>query len=840
MQYNLEKLFPVTKGILLRVVHHELIKHLLTDSRKLTGKPQATLFFAIKGDRQDGHKYIQELYEKGVINFIIEADIDITKYPAANIIRVNSTLMALQQICAFHRSHFHIPIVGITGSNGKTIVKEWLAQILEEDYKICKSPKSYNSQIGVPLSVWQLNSTHQLGIFEAGISQPGEMENLEKIIKPDIGIFTNIGSAHDQGFLNRKQKVVEKMQLFKNCHTLIYCRDHSEINDAAVAFHERIRDVSGKSERFNLFTWSTKNDADLFISAIEKINTGSKLTCNYFGKSFELLIPFIDSASTENAIHCLSLMLHLQVPIEKIAESLHRLTAVAMRLELKEANNNCAVINDSYSNDISSLAIALDFLSQQQQHQNKTVILSDILQSGKTEFELYEEVAHLLKLSSIKRFIGIGKALRRQEKLFSTLEAEKNFYESTEEFIQQFPVSQFNNETILLKGARVYAFEKISGLLEKRAHETVLEINLNALTHNLKTYQSLLKPETKVMAMVKAFSYGSGSFEIANTLQYNKVDYLAVAYADEGVELRNAGIHLPIMVMCPEQSSFDSIIKNKLEPEIYSLELLKQLAHLLNTYYSGSKMIPLSIHLELDTGMKRLGFVEAELGELFELLKQHENILKVESVFTHLAASEDELEDEFTHQQLEQFNHMVGMIKKTLPYEVVVHALNSSGVARFSKKYQYDMVRLGIGLYGYDGSGKKLPLQVVSTLKTTVLQVKEVNKNETVGYNRKGHLSKKGKIAVVGIGYADGLHRVLGNKKGSMLVNGKMANVVGSICMDMCMLDITQHGNVLPGDEVIVFGSELPIEKLADWEGTIPYEILTNISKRVKRVYFED
>ncbi|MEY2828713.1 MAG: hypothetical protein RIQ33_571, partial [Bacteroidota bacterium] len=745
-----------------------------------------------------------------------------------------------QQITIYHRQQFQIPIIGITGSNGKTVVKEWLYQLLENDFKIVRSPKSYNSQIGVPLSIWQINNTYQIGIFEAGISQPYEMQNLEKIIKPTIGIFTNIGEAHSEGFLNIRQKINEKLQLFAFANHIIYCKDYEELHNAAVNFKSKIVN-DGDANRFNLFSWSFKTEADLKIK--EVISEGMKTTIHaaFNQTEISITIPFSDKASIENAINCWAYLLLQQYDNEIINQRMQQLTNIGMRLELKEANNNCSLINDSYNSDINSISIALDFLHQQKQHEKHTVILSDILQSGKSDYDLYAEIIELLKAKHINRFIGIGKNICKQHKQFATIEnMDLHFYPDTTNFIQDFDVQQFNNEAILLKGARVFEFEKISQLLEKKAHETILEINLSAIVHNFKTYQALLKPKTKIMVMVKAFSYGSGSFEIANILQFHNADYLAVAYADEGVELRNNGINLPIMVMCPEQRSFDTIIKNRLEPEIYSLDILQDLINTLEKYYIGYDLLPLPIHIKLDTGMRRLGFEESDLNSLLSKLIEHKKIIQVKSVFSHLSASESSEHDAFSQYQCNLFEKLTTKIEKKLGYNFLKHILNSGGIVRHNA-YQMDMVRLGIGLYGFDSAEQiQHKLKNVSTLKTTVLQVKNINADETIGYSRKGKLNDIGKIATVGIGYADGYRRVLGNGKSRMLVNGKLANTVGNICMDMCMLDVSDIHSIKAGDVVTVFGENPSLQQLATWEGSILYEILTGISKRVKRIYFEE
>jgi len=830
-EYKIAEIVKATGGKLLsRSKKETCINELLLDSRKLI-HPTQTLFFALSGQKLDGHDYIEELYKKGVRNFVITKEQNTEKLAEANFVLVKDAVVALQKLAGFHRSKFNLPVIAVTGSNGKTIVKEWLYQLLHEDYNIVRNPKSYNSQIGVPLSLWLIDSENTLGIFEAGISEPGEMQKLEKIIKPNIGVFTNIGEAHSEGFLNVKHKTKEKLTLFTKCDVLIYCKDYPDINQSLGEINA-LRD-----EPVKVMSWSMSADADLHVSSVMQKDNHSFIHCIYNGRELDFDIPFADKASVENAIHCACVMLYLGKEFAVIRERMKHLTGIKMRLEMRDAINNCSLINDTYNSDIGSLKIAIDFLKQQNQHPKKTVILSDILQSGRGEIELYSEVAALIEESKVNRLIGIGSALHRQKKLFEKNESlQFETYETTEDFLRHMDSSRFTNEVILLKGARKFRFEVIGKFLEKKAHETVLEINLNALTHNLKLYQSLLKPETKIMAMVKAFSYGSGSFEIANQLQFNRVDYLAVAYADEGVELRKNGITLPIMVMNPEQRSFESMIQYNLEPEIYSLSLLEKFSEVLALLRGPEDKY--KIHLELETGMNRLGFVKEEIPALLEKIKANPQ-LQIASVFSHLAASEDKAYDEFTKEQIKNFEALSKTICDAFDYKILRHILNSNGITRHTKA-QFDMVRLGIGLYGIDSSQKiGGQLMNVSTLKTTISQIKHVKKGDTVGYGRVGKVSKDKTIATVGIGYADGLSRKLSDKNGRMLVNGKLVPVIGNVCMDMTMLDITGV-DAHAGDEVIVFGNNPTVEEVAEAAETIPYEILTGISARVKRIYFQE
>ncbi len=809
-----------------------IIEYLLPDSRKVLF-PATSLFFALKGPRRNGHSFLSEAYDKGVRNFVVSQEAGSNLPPDANIIIVKDTLQALQTLAAWHRKQFSFPVIGITGSNGKTIVKEWLNQLLEEKYAIVRSPKSYNSQTGVPLSVWQMNSQYTLGLFEAGISQGSEMDKLEKIIQPDIGIFTNIGEAHSGGFFNLRQKVKEKLQLFSHAQTLIYCSDYPEINEAVVELVQQLRNQPG--DKLNLFTWSTKTDATFRISSLMKDDAFTYVTALYKETELSFKIPFTDDASLENAITCYCTLLHLGIDNRYIQEHIQKLAPVAMRLEQKRGINNCSIINDSYSADLSSLKIALDFLARQQQHTRKTIILSDIPESGKSEKELYQVVAATLHEKKISRFIGIGPQLIKHRNIFeATVGLESSLYANMDAFKKNFYHLKFQNETILLKGARIFEFEQILPLLEQKVHQTVLEINLSSVLHNLQQYQQVLTPSTKIMAMVKASSYGSGSYEIASILQFHKVDYLAVAYADEGVELRKGGISLPIMVMNAEPNTFDALVQFDLEPDIYSLELL----HSFDAYLKKEGLPQFAVHIELETGMNRLGFNTDDMVLLSEKLAA--SSCKVQSVFTHLVASEDPASEDFTLQQAEKYFNAVAVLKKQLSYPFIQHMANSAAILRYPQ-LQLDMVRLGIGLYGIDsGATNRLDLKEVSSLKTTIAQIKHLKKGETIGYGRKGIATNNTVIATVRLGYADGYPRRLSNGKGKMLVNGKQAPVIGIISMDMTMLDITDAGHVEEGDEVIVFGQQLSVQQVAVWADTIPYEIMTGISQRVKRVYFEE
>ena len=791
------------------------IRTLAYDSRKLTDVEHA-LFFALSG-RRDGHDFVGDVYKAGVRNFVVSKDIPAGDYPGANFFIVEDTLRALQQLAAHHRRQFNYPVIAITGSNGKTVVKEWLYQLLAPEKNIIRSPKSYNSQIGVPLSIWEMNEDHNLAIFEAGVSKAGEMQFLAEIIQPTIGILTNIGEAHSEGFSSLEEKVQEKLFLFKDVDLFIYSPGYLETYSGAIPGNRQ-------------FTWSKDGQADLAIIGSEILKEKYQfLRASYADTEIECLIPFTDAASVENAICSWATMLALGYTPKDADESLEKLMPVSMRLELKNGINNCSIIDDSYSCDLSSLAIALDFLKQQNQHLIRTLILSDIPEPGPNVEQLYTRVAKLLESKEVDRFIGVGSEISKYEDLFTQ---EKLFFKDTEDLLENLGSLKLQNQTILLKGARSFEFERISRSLTQKVHETVLEINLNALEHNLNFYKAELNPGVKLMAMVKAFSYGSGSFEIANLLQFNKVDYLAVAYVDEGVALRKAGITLPIMVMNPDVLGFDPLIDNGLEPEIYSFRVLDDFIEALNL--KNREAYP--VHIKIDTGMHRLGFMPEEVKSLLKVLKDTDAV-KVASVFSHLVGSDDPALDDFTRTQVEQFATLTAEMTDTLGYPFLKHIANTSGISR-CKNAQFDMVRLGIGLYGVDSVfGTNSPLQTVATLKTSISQIKHLKPGETVGYSRKGILPEGGKIATVKIGYADGYNRKLGNGNGKMMVAGHIVPTIGNICMDMCMINISGL-DVSEGDEVLVFNNKIRVEDIAKQLDTIPYEILTGVSQRVKRIYY--
>ncbi|MGZ3751463.1 MAG: bifunctional UDP-N-acetylmuramoyl-tripeptide:D-alanyl-D-alanine ligase/alanine racemase [Mucilaginibacter sp.] len=798
------------------IVIDNTISTLLTDSRRISNAAEG-LFFALSG-RRNGHEFVAEAYAAGVRNFVVKQQTDI-KMPEANFLLVDDVLVALQQLAAHHRSRFNLEVIGITGSNGKTIVKEWLYQLMASDKTIVRNPKSYNSQIGVPLSIWQISEKDELGIFEAGISTTNEMGKLEAIIKPTMGVLTHIGPAHDEGFKDRREKVLEKLKLFTHCKLLIH--NYDQLIDFK-------KDIPVK----DCFTWSTKfKEADLYVFTETVISGNFYVRAKYKGKEIECLIPFLDEASVENAIVCWATLLAMGYSPVEVDKRIERLSPVSMRLELKNGINDCSVIDDSYNSDVQSLEIALNFLNQQNQHPTKTLILSDIFQSGLEQDVLYRQVSDMISLKEVDKFIGVGDALLAHQEYFNV--PSKYFYPDTTTLLQNLNALNFDNETILIKGARSFEFERVSQALTLKAHETVMEISLNALLNNLNFYKSKLRPGVKIMAMVKAFSYGSGTFEVANMLQYNKVDYLAVAYIDEGVALRQAGINLPVMVLNPETSAFDKLVEYKLEPEIFSFNLLDEFVK----YSQLHNLTNYPVHLKIDTGMHRLGFEDFEIDTLCDMLEENRYI-KVKSVFSHFVASDAPEHDEFTRKQIKRFERAFTKIEKALDYKVIKHLANTGGIIRWPSAH-FDMVRLGIGLYGIDAS---IPpgansLQPIASLKTSVSQVRKIQANDTVGYNRNGKLSHAGKIATVRIGYADGYLRAFGNGVGKMIVKGHLVPTVGNISMDMCTLDVSNI-DVREGDEVTVFNEELTIEELAREIGTIPYEILTNISQRVKRVYF--
>ena len=801
---------------------HANIDWILTDSRSLCF-PEETLFFALKTKRNDGHKYIAELYKRGVKNFVVSSlPKNIEEYPLANFLVVKSPIGAMQALAASHRQKFDVPVVGITGSNGKTVVKEWLYHIVSPNFVTTRSPRSYNSQIGVPLSVWMMNKQTELGIFEAGISEMGEMEMLKPIIEPTIGIITNIGGAHQENFSSLEDKCMEKMQLFKDCDVIIYNGDNHELSSFISSSLYAAREIA----------WSTHDsERPLYIESIEKDNNGTTIKYHYLGFYRQFRIPFIDDASIENSINCLAASLYLMVSPEDIAERMLTLEPVAMRLEVKEGKNNCTIINDSYNSDFASLDIALDFMKRRSEDsgQKRTLILSDILESGQTSKLLYRQVADLVHNREVDHIIGVGKDISNSASRFNM---EKDFFSNTEELIKSGILNQLQNEIVLIKGARTFQFDHITDLLELKVHETILEIDLNALIDNLNFYRNKLKPETKIVCMVKASAYGAGYYEIAKTLEDQKVDYLAVAVADEGADLRKAGIGSSIIIMNPEVTAFRTMFDYKLEPEVYSFHLLEELIKAAE--HEGITNWP--IHIKIDTGMHRLGFAPEEMPALIKRLKHQSSVIP-RSVFSHLVGSDSTRFDAFTRKQIETFEAASETLQQSFSHKIIRHICNTAGIERYPGA-QFDMVRLGLGLYGVNPFTNKM-LNNVTTLKTTILQIHNVPAEETVGYSRKGMLTRDSRIAAIPIGYADGLDRHLGNERGYCIVNGHKAPYVGNICMDVCMIDVTDI-DCKEGDAVIIFGKELPVTILSDLLKTIPYEILTSVSTRVKRIYYRD
>ena len=800
-------------------------KIIVIDSR-LVVSPSNSIFFAIKGERQNGHLYIKELIDKGVTEFVIEEgqstklEIDLKNIDLTNIKfwKVENSIATLQTFVTEHRTKFKIPIIGITGSNGKTIVKEWLSKILEAELNVIKNPRSYNSQVGVPLSVFQIENEHEIGVFEAGISKPFEMEKLEAIIKPSIGILTNIGSAHDEGFISQKQKISEKLKLFRKSKTLIYHADNqvveAEIKVILKAVNPKIR-LIGWRFRESVLIETKEKKAFLKILFQEKAN--------------QFQVNFTDKASLENIIHCIHAALFLGLSETTIQTQLNLIQPVEMRLSMKQGIQNSTIIDDSYNNDLAGLETALDFMNQQGSSKTKVLIISDLFQTGYRDDVLISKLRDLIIQKGVQEIYAIGEKLIVNKAKLEDLQIQ--FFDSTEQFIGNFSSLQLRDKLVLVKGSRVFEFEKIVARLSQKTHQTVLEINLNALNKNLNFYKQKIGSETKIMAMVKAFAYGAGSIEIAELLQYNKVDYLAVAYTDEGVILRQNGIKTPILVLNPQPETFSQLIDYQLEPEIYCFEILNELIN------SGINLNELKIHLKFDTGMHRLGFDFEEIEQLMAVLVDYPN-LKIASIFSHLSSADGREHDEFTKNQIKIFTKITRKIISYLPYKPILHLSNSAGIIAYPAA-KFDMVRLGIGLYGYEPSGQNQELETVATLKTVISQIKKLKAGTTVGYSRKGILEKDAVIATIAIGYADGFDRRFSGGIGEVLVNGELCKTVGNVCMDMTMIDVTNVPCQI-GDEVIIFGQNPSIKTLAEKANTIPYEILTGVSERVKRVFYKN
>jgi len=828
MNYSIEKITTLIGARRIGETDAQ-IGWLLTDSRSLCF-PEETLFFALKSTRNDGHRYIEDLYRRGVRNFVVEAKsfssllAPHASFQDANFLVMPSPLAALQRLAERHRDEFNIPIVGITGSNGKTMVKEWLYQLLLPSQKIVRSPRSYNSQIGVPLSVWLLNEQTEIGIFEAGISQPGEMMALRDIIQPTIGVLTSLGSAHQENFRSMEEKCMEKLELMHDTEAMVYCSDNDTVSRC-------IRRLQYKGEKV---AWSQCDEqVALFVKRIENKGQSARITYIWQGEENTYTIPFIDEASIEDTITCAAVALHLGLTPGQLADRMPKLEPVAMRLEVKEGQRGCLLINDSYNNDINALDIALDFMQRRESAGSlaKTLILSDIFQTGTPPEKLYAQVSDLAVKRGISKFIGIGPELSAQADKIQI--ADKQFFADVNHFLSSDAFAALHHELILLKGARPFGFDQITEQLEQKVHETILEVNLNAVVENLNYYRSFLKPETKMVCMIKADGYGAGAVEIARTLQDHRVDYLAVAVADEGVTLRKAGITANIMIMNPEMTAFKTMFDYDLEPEVYSFRLLDALIKAARK--EGITRWP--VHIKLDTGMHRLGFDPVhDMDELIDRLK-HQTAVIPRSVFSHFVGSDSDDFDAFSAQQFALFEAGSSKLQAAFSHKILRHIDNSAGIEHFPER-QLDMCRLGLGLYGIDSRDNRI-LNTVSTLKTTILQMHHVPAGETVGYSRKGKLDRDSVIAAIPIGYADGLNRHLGNRRGYCLVNGQKAPYVGNICMDVAMIDVTD----IPcqeGDQVEIFGEHLPVTVLSDAIDTIPYEVLTGVSNRVKRVYFQD
>ena len=822
MRYTIEN---VTALIGARRFGHSAtqVEWLLTDSRSLVF-PETTLFFALRTKVGDGHRYVADLYRRGVRNFVVgtlPAEHE-TAFPDANFLQVMSPLKALQRLAERHREEHDIPVIGVTGSNGKTVVKEWLYQLLSPTLHVTRSPKSYNSQVGVPLSVCLLGEHSEIGIFEAGISQPGEMAALRAIIQPTIGVMTNIGPAHQENFESVEEKCHEKLSLFQDAKVLVYCADDAVVDEC----------VATSLLRGERLAWSRRNpSAALFVSAVETLERGTRITYRFHGAEAAMTIPFTDDASTVNCIHCLAVLLSLNFSAEEIANRMKRLEPVAMRLEVIQGVRNCTLINDTYNSDAASLDIALDFMARRPEIQNKqkVLILSDMFQTGLPATELYAKVAELLNRRAIDHFIGVGPEISHAHSLFLM---KKSFFPSGEALADSGLLDTLHDSLVLIKGSRPFGFEKITAALSLRVHETTLHVNLDALAGNLNYYRSFMKPETKMVCMVKASAYGAGSVEVAKTLQDRGVNYLAVAVADEGAELRRAGITAGIIVMNPEMTAFKTLFDYELEPEVYNFKLLDALIKAAEK--EGIQGFP--VHIKLDTGMHRLGFdPRLDLPALIDRL-HHQTSVIPRSVFSHFVGSDSPDFDDFSARQFALFDEASKTLQAAFPHKILRHICNSAGIERFPERH-LDMVRLGLGLYGIDPIDNR-SLQNVTTLRTTILQIRECPKGDSVGYSRRTVLERDSRIAAIPIGYADGLDRHLGNRRGYCLVNGQRADYVGNICMDVCMIDVTDT-DCREGDTVEIFGDNLPPAELARLLDTIPYEILTSVSDRVKRIYFQ-
>ena len=785
------------------------------DSRSVV-TPEHTLFFALTGNNHNGHDYIRTLYSDGMRAFVIsEFREEFNQLTGANFIVVENVLTALQQLAAHHRQHTQAEVIGITGSNGKTVVKEWLYQLLVNDHAVYRSPRSYNSQVGVPLSLLGIDPKTEIAIIEAGISLKGEMQHLQQMIQPTIGIFTHLGDAHGENFASKEEKLAEKAQLFTSCQWVI-----GQTGEALEYIKTRVPSTT------SFLLWGEDPKADIHVKTMNIALGHREVQVTFGNKHFILDIPFPDIASYENCMNAVSILLLKQYSPDVITSRVQQLSAIAMRMEIKDGINNCTLVNDYYNSDPSSFQLALNILATQDASKERVVILSDFMDTGKAGDDLYPSIAETLRQANISLFIGIGKHLSEHRHDFS---ANSRFYEDTEHFLRQEERDNFNNQIILIKGARAFQFEYIAGFLQKQSHSTILEVDLDAMVHNLNHFRSLT--DAHIAVMVKAFSYGSGSREIASLLQYHRVDYLMVAFADEGIELRAAGITIPIAVMNPEREAFDNMIMFNLEPEIYALDILEDFNRALNKH--GIKRFP--VHIKLNTGMNRSGFDEQDLPQLLEFF-QTERSVYIRSMFSHLAGSDETVHDEFTLGQIHLFERMTERIQAQFNYKIWRHILNSAGIERFPQ-YHFDMVRLGIGLHGI--SATHANLQPVSSFKTYISSIRNVPTDQSIGYGRKSYTTRPSRIAVIPVGYADGRNRHLSNRVGNVFIKGKRVPIIGNICMDTCMIDVTDT-NATIGDEVEIFGKHILVTELSEQLGTIPYEILTGISHRVKRVYYKE
>lgn len=802
-----------------------LITSLLTDSRSMID-PEGTLFFAIPTSGNDGHKYIPELYRRGVRNFVVNhIPESLSDKQDINWLIVDDTVKALQKTASRFPS-FKGEIIGITGSRGKTTLKEWIFQLMEPLSDISRSPRSYNSQIGVPLSMWEIAPDASMAIIEAGISHEGEMQNLADCIKPDTVIITNIGDAHSEGFSSYADKVTEKLILANapSVKKIIFCSDNEEISGL----------LNHPGQDKELIDWSTKNkEAKLFISANSTTDGEMRIDYTYNNESHSFDAPLSGDTDIENMANALVYMLSVNLSHEVIAKRFAVLHKIGTRLNVTEGVNGCSVILDFYTSDFSSLRPALDFMRRRKMpHQTSTLILSDLHHESASQSDLYAEVADLIDKADIDRFIGVGKVLMEYAHLFPKGSI---FFADTDDLLNKLSPSDFSDEIILLKGSPEYNFSDIAEMLECRKHETVLEVNLDSIVSNYNYFRSKLPSSTGIICMVKASGYGAGSYEIAKTLQDCGAAYLAVAVIDEGIELRSRGITMPVMVMNPKTANYKSMFAYRLEPEIYTFPMLRDVIS--EARKNGIKSYP--IHIKLDTGMHRMGFVEDELPELMDILVATDSV-KAKTVFSHLATADCPDMDDYTELQLSRFRTYTDYMLERSSYPIRRHILNSPGILRYPQ-YHYDFARLGIGLYGANTLPPEMekPLAVVSTLRTVIIAIREYEAGETIGYGRKGVLSRKSKIATLPIGYADGMNRHFGRGNISVLVNGKPAPTIGNICMDICMIDVTGI-ECKVGDSVEIFGSNMPLQRLADALDTIPYEILTSVSPRVKRLYYRE